>query len=428
MKKELTPIPAQSSDRGETQHAHPLRDWIQSQINSDAAKTALGVWLALRLYCIMLGVALSVAVSPASFKTFIQIVFDKHLTSCPPQYLVPSTGLGGALVGIWGRWDTLWYVEIANHGYTCYGSTAFMPLYPLLMRGLGTVLGGNMLAAALVISSIASYAACYLLYQLAQELTGSSAIAKASVISLALFPTSFFLMAGYTEALFLALAIGSYLAARRGYWLVAGTLVALATLTRLQGIILLVPLGLELWLIHRNDLRRWQSWFGLGIAPAALALYVMFIWLTQSILPPWEPLSSTNSPWRLHYAWPWQGIAQDIGALISQHDLSLIFSFKLLDPLTALLFALCTIVAFRRLNVPLATFLAVMWFSSSIKVTADGYTTSISRYMLALFPAFIILGMVISRWPRIARLGAALASGLLLSIYLLIFLIWGWVA
>jgi hypothetical protein len=428
MKKERAAITIQSSDQAVMQSVHPLPGWIQQRLKSDAAKTALGGWLALHLYCTLLGVALSVTVSPAKLKTFIQIVFNNQLTSCPPHYLVPFTGLEGALVGIWGRWDSLWYVEIANHGYTCYGSTAFMPLYPLLIRGLGTLLGGNMLAAALVISSVAGYITFYLLYQLAQELTGSSAIAKATVLSLALFPTSFFLMAGYTEALFLALAIGSYLAARRGCWLAAGALVALATLTRLQGIILLLPLGLELWLTHRNDLRRWQAWPALGIAPAALALYSLFIWQTQSLFPPWAPLSSARGPWHLQYAWPWQGIAQDMSALLAHPDLGTFISFKLFDPLTALLFALCTLIAFRRLNVPLAAFLAVMWFSSVIKVTSDGYTTSISRYMLALFPAFIILGMVISRWPRIARLGTALVSGLLLTISLLIFLIWGWVA
>ncbi len=69
-----------------------------------------------------------------------------------------------------------------------------------------------------------------------------------------------------------------------------------------------------------------------------------------------------------------------------------------------------------------------MWLSSVIKVNSDGYTTSISRYMLALFPAFIVLGTLITRWPRLVRLGAAVGAFFLLSMYLFIFLVWGWVA
>ena len=49
------------------------------------------------------------------------------------------------LVRPWERWDTVWYLKIAEHGYTDYGSTAFLPLYPLLIRVVGTLLGGHVL-------------------------------------------------------------------------------------------------------------------------------------------------------------------------------------------------------------------------------------------------------------------------------------------
>ena len=401
--------------------------WLQQQARGDAAKTALGAWLALRCYCTFIGIVLYYTVPAQVFRSDLQIALGEQLPSCP-QYTSAATGPGGALGGIWLRWDTPWYLEIARHGYSCYGSSAFMPLYPLLIRGLGFLTGGHDLAAALLISSIASFFAFYLLYQLARDLTGSHDIARASVITLAIFPVSFFLMTGYTEALFLALAIGSYLAARKEHWLLAGALAALATLTRLQGILLLVPLGLEVLLAQRRQLWRWQSWLALLMAPVALALFILYIRLSEGMALPWEPLSSTQGAWQLHYAWPWQGILADLGAVISQPDAGTLLSFKLFDPLSAFLFAGCIVLAFRRLNLPLAGFLVVMWLSSVIKVTADGYTTSISRYMLALFPAFIVLGMLVVRWPRPARVGAVIGSGIWLGSYLLIFLIWGWVA
>jgi len=400
---------------------------VRAWIASDATKTSFIAWLLLRCYCTLIGIALSAIVPAGHYSDALHTLFGNKLPICP-QYVAPESGLNGALAGMWVRWDTPWYLEIASHGYSCYGSSAFMPLYPLLIRGLGILPGVSDLAAALLISSIASFVAFYLLYLLARELTGSITVARASVAALALFPVSFFLMAGYTEALFLGLAIASYLAARRRSWIIAGILVALATLTRLQGILLLVLVSLELLLVYRGKARRWQPWLALLVAPLALIAYITFIRDSQGLSFPWEPLSAMNGPWHLHYVWPWQGIVNDLGALFAQPDLGLLISFKLLDPLTGLLFALCIVVAFRRLPLPLSAFLVVMWLSSVIKVNSDGYTTSISRYMLALFPVFIVLGMFITRWPRLIRLGAAVGAFFLLSMYLFIFLLWGWVA
>jgi hypothetical protein len=401
--------------------------WLRQEAASDAAKTTFGVWLALRVYCSLIGGTLY-AVLPGNFiGKAIQEVFKGAIPTCP-NYFFSGSGVNGALAGMWLRWDTAWYLEIAQHGYACYGSSAFLPLYPLLMRIAGIPFLGNDLAAALVISSLASLVALYLLYRLAQELTGSAAIAKGAVIALAVFPTSFFLMAGYTESLFLALAIGAYLAARRGFWLSAGILAALATLTRLQGIVLLVPLCLELFLAQRQLLTRLRTWLALLLAPAALLCYMLFIRLSEGIAFPWEPLSSTQGVWHLAFGWPWEGIIRDMQAIFADPSSASLFSFKLLDPLCALLFLGCTMLAFRRLNLSLAGFLLVMWVISVTKLNADGYTTSISRYMLALFPAFIVLAIETARWPKLARMGFAVASALLLSCYLFLFLIWWWVA
>jgi Gpi18-like mannosyltransferase len=72
---------------------------------------------------------------------------------------------------------------------------------------------------------------------------GSIPLARRSVICLAVFPTAYYLVAGYTESLFLALTLGAFLAALKRRWLVAGSLAYLASLTRLQGAVLLLPLG-----------------------------------------------------------------------------------------------------------------------------------------------------------------------------------------
>jgi hypothetical protein len=427
MNEETTAPAEQPTSTSAAPSLSKLRAWLHHKTATDAAKTAFGIWLALRLYCSLVAGTLS-AVLPSTYASkTIQQVFNGSVPACP-NYLFSGSGLNNALAGIWLRWDTAWYLEIARHGYSCYGSSAFLPLYPLLIRIVGTLFLGNDLAAALVISSLASFIAFSLLYQLAQELTGSATTAKAAVIALAVFPTSLFLMAGYTESLFLALAIGASLTARRGFWLTAGILAALATLTRLQGIILLIPLSLELLLTRRQLLRRPRIWLAFSLAPAALLCYMLFIRLSAGIAFPWEPLSSAQGVWHLAFGWPWQGIIRDIQAVFADPAIATLLSFKLLDPLSALLFLGCTLLAFRRLNLPLATLLVVMWLSSVTKLNADGYTTSLSRYMLALFPAFIVIAAETARWPGYIRIGAVILSALLLSSSLFIFLIWGWVA
>ena len=118
----------------------------------------------------------------------------------------------------WFQWDTLSYMEISILGYNDHSSSiAYMPLYPMLIRLTAPLLGNNHLAAALLISSLAFIAVLILLYELVADIYDSK-LAVRTVLAFLVFPTTFFMLAGYTEALFLALVLGSWLAARRGRW------------------------------------------------------------------------------------------------------------------------------------------------------------------------------------------------------------------
>ena len=49
----------------------------------------------------------------------------------------------GVAVDVWARWDSDWFLRIAENGYSWPSSTpAFFPLYPLLVAVLGFVLAG----------------------------------------------------------------------------------------------------------------------------------------------------------------------------------------------------------------------------------------------------------------------------------------------
>ena len=95
-------------------------------------------------------------------------------------------------MGYWAHWDGAWYAQIATEGYGAGApaSTAFFPLYPMLVR-LGTVLGGGPALWGVLISSVATLFTLYFLYGLAERLYDTGA-ARTSTLALAFFPTAFF--------------------------------------------------------------------------------------------------------------------------------------------------------------------------------------------------------------------------------------------
>ena len=136
---------------------------------------------------------------------------------------------------MWARWDSFWFLRIAENGYDDTASTAFYPLYPALVGILGRVFGGHFVVAGIVVSLAACLVSFVLLYRLALRRFPEEVAAR-SVLFLVVFPTAFFLQAVYSEALFLALALGAFLYAERHRFGAAAALTALAILTRPTGL------------------------------------------------------------------------------------------------------------------------------------------------------------------------------------------------
>ena len=170
----------------------------------------------------------------------------------PPYHL---RGAANVLVDVFGsRWDTGFYVSIAEEGYRYSGvplpSVAFFPMFPLLMRAVAALVGDAVLAG-IIISNVALLLATMLLYRLAAESWGSG-VAERTIWYFLIFPTAFFGMAVYSESLFLLAAIGALYFARRGYWEVAALLGVVAALTRFPGLIV-APMLLAEWWMQRQE-------------------------------------------------------------------------------------------------------------------------------------------------------------------------------
>jgi len=149
---------------------------------------------------------------------------------------------------IWGKWDTRHYLNIAANGYQSEGEErmllVFYPLYPLAIRLFSFAIG-SYFWSAIAVSLTSFIAATYFLYRLVLLEFSDTVIARDSIKYLLIFPFSFFFSAAYAESLFLLLTVLTFYFCRRDRWLAAGISAMLAALTRNQGILLLLPLGIE---------------------------------------------------------------------------------------------------------------------------------------------------------------------------------------
>jgi Mannosyltransferase (PIG-V) len=270
------------------------------------------------LYCLGVFVAMRVGL------TLIALVAAAVLEPLPavgvPGWPAPPSDPGWhVLVTSWERFDGLWFLSIAANGYVDgNGSAAFFPGYPVLIRALSPILGGHPLAAALLISNLAAFGSMVVLYFLtASELDEGAA--RRTVIYLAVFPTAFFLVAPYSESLFLLLALLSLWAARRGRWAIAGLAAAGASATRSVGLLLVVPLVAEALAQRRRPGpgRRlaWSAVALIGVGAYALfwqvvagdplaPLHQQATWQREAAWPPTTVLRATYEAWRFPGLYP----------------------------------------------------------------------------------------------------------------------------
>ena len=198
-----------------------------------------------------------------------------------PALTHPLGGLGDTLLSPLARWDSVWYLRIASSGYAdSEVRAAFLPLYPLLARGLAELGGGSdaaLLIAAYLVSLAACLAALVVLHRLAALELGRE-LAPSTLLLLAVFPGALFYGAPYSESLFLLASVGAFYAARMGHWAWAGACAAAASATRSAGLVLLLPLAL-IWWGSRPRTVRDAAWLALG--PLGLAAYALFLGLSE---------------------------------------------------------------------------------------------------------------------------------------------------
>ncbi|MGB9179535.1 MAG: mannosyltransferase family protein, partial [Pyrinomonadaceae bacterium] len=295
---------------------------------------------------------------------------------------------GRGWLELWNRWDALHYQKLAQFGYSATGemrpSMVFYPLLPWLMRLL-TTLTGDYLVSALLISGVASVAAAVLLRRLVR-LDYPSINAQRAVWFLLIFPTAYFLHIGYTESLFLTLALGCILAARKELWWLAGLLGALSCMTRATGLVLVPTLCVEaahqFWIT-----RRWRlQWLWLLIVPLGFGVYLMVNLHAAGDAFAFLPIRKEF--FYISLSWPWVGVSEAIGALGRTPAQAEMVGAQELFFIT--LGFICTIASWIKLRPLYATWMTCNW----LLFTSVTFVASVPRYTLTLFPIFILFAML----------------------------------
>ena len=298
------------------------------------------------------------------------------------------------LTNQFAKWDGSHYVYLAQNGYTNQGDAAnfivFFPLYPFLIR-LITFDFAYVNLSGLIISNTSSLIAVIYLFKLA-KLDYNDNIAVRAVLFFSVFPTAYFLSAVFTESLFLTTVIASLYYARNGKWVFAGILGLLASLTRIAGLLLLPTLIMEYfnqkkWRIKATDPKiAWTCLPAIGFLIYLLINY-------QVTGNPFTFIEIQRTHW-FETLNPIDGLLGAAGWSINgtyPDSLTIGYAQLIFAALGLTMVIAGFIAAYKhKLRLSYALYILLIWMLA----VSTSFWISIPRYMLSMFPMFMLLALL----------------------------------
>jgi hypothetical protein len=360
-----------------------------------------------------------------------------------PSLTAPIGGFGKLALSPLARWDSVWYLRVADRGYPDGGAeAAFFPLYPLLARGLGELGGGSggaVLIAAYLVSLAALLGALVVFHRLVSLELGRR-LAAPALLLLALFPGALYFGAPYSESLFLLVSVGAFYAARTGRWPWAGACLAAAAATRSAGVLLVVPVAV-LYVQHVRAGGRRADGLWLLLGPAGLAAFALYLGLSQG-----DPFAFTSVQdfWYRDFAGPlvgaWDGLVAAVdGArqLLSGSRDPVYFTKAGGDPfriagINLMLFGFLAFAlaacwgTLRRLPPAYGIWVVVALLLPLSFPVGPQPLMSLPRFLAVLFPIFMWLALVCEEHGWTERVAGL--SGMGLGLFTVQYATWHWIA
>jgi hypothetical protein len=351
------------------------------------------------------------AVTLVTIRVGSGLVLSKAALSSVPQgpWFPPVHGWTAPFI----RWDANYFTAIAQHGYSWLETFDFFPLYPLLIRTLSPVFGYA--GGALAVSWIASVFAVWGVMDVTERFT-SRRMAWVAGALLVWNPLSVFLLAGYAEALLVALMIWSLRFCLDEKWWPAAVTAGLASGVLPQGIASAVVLVVAVLLVDRTARGVLKSMgFGL-VGLAGCIAYLLYCWADTG--NPLKIRDAETAGWQAHLTYPFHMVFLDLSRMASWHftvgttdvssQMRAVYAFDAGIGLFAAAVVVAGVVLCRtdrRLVLP--TVLLGVGVLISV-ITVDAAADSTARFMLFLAPLYVIVAVVLHRLPAVVRLPVVL--------------------
>ena len=314
----------------------------------------------------------------------------------------PTFGTTIDLSDVFTHWDGDWFRQIANDGYPTDANTgvqtslAFMPGWPIVLAGLGTV-GIDQTVGGIVLSLALALAAVLLLGKLTATVF-DDAIARRATVLLAVAPAGIIFSMPYSESLTLAAVLGAMLAVQRRWLIPAFLLAAAASATRFPAVILAVPFAIESLRARRVG----AAGAGALGAIAGVSAHFGFLWAHTG-----EPLAYFDAQKAWDRATPGlsglgtalkDGLSEALSDPTSSQAVALVL---LAVSLIAIVWASVT----RRLPWEWTIYAAII----VLLPVSTGILTSVPRLYLSAIPVLWALAIIASRaWFRVIVAGSTL--------------------
>lgn len=319
---------------------------------------------------------------------------------------LPNSGaVSHKFIERFSNWDGAHYLQIANYGYTSKLEYAFFPFYPIAINFVEKITG-DFLTAGILISVISTYFALNFLYELISLEFGKQYALK-GIIALLFFPFSFHLITVYTEGLFLFLTIGAFLFARKKNYFWASVFAALASVTRLAGLAAVIALIVS----YRKN---WIVWF----ASSGFIAYAFYLYIQTG--DPFYFISAQSNFWHSGLAIPGSVLFHSLKQLLLPG-----FVFNNFRDLLDFMFTIFGILMVWKVVKKLSFDYAIFAIISILLPLFSPTLAPMPRYLLTIFPIFIVLNFFKNRYFSIFYQIICL---MLMSVYAILYINGYWVS
>ncbi len=303
----------------------------------------------------------------------------------------------------WANFDGEHYLAISMNGYK-FLEQAFFPVYPMVISILskpfysGSFLGLiNSTIVGLLVSNIAFFLSLIVLYELI-VIDFSKKIALVTIILILIFPTSFFFGALYSESLFLLLSSLAFLSIRKKKWVLAAFFGIIASATRAIGVLLLPVFLIEAY----SQKEKFKNWSWVLLIPLGLILYMIYQYLTvgdpvafyrlQTIIGQQHQSGIILLP---------QVYFRYIKMLITLDIQNPLYQTVLMEFIVGIIFFILPFIGFfKKVRISYLIYAIITFLTPTIQ----GSFSSLPRYVIVIFPSFLILSLLFNKLNLIFKL------------------------